>query len=50
MTRSSYWGFLGKQWVRRGEYSSNCRGGSLNNFGWLWALGMVSGCLGPGPG
>ena len=43
MTRSCYWGFLGMQWVRRGEYSSECRGGAVwiifDGFGlWAWSL------------
>ena len=43
MTRSCYWGFLGMQWVRWGEYSSECRGGAVwiifDGFGlWAWSL------------
>lgn len=30
--------------------SKSLRLASLNNFGRLWAVGMVSGCLVPGPG
>ena len=48
MTRSCYWGFRGKQWVRRGEYLSEYGGEVwiiLDGFGlWhgLWLPGARS--------
>lgn len=43
-----YWGFHGKE---AREYRVNSLElSSLNNFGGLWAISMVSGCLVPGLG
>lgn len=46
MDKSLYCGFPGKKWVRQGKHGVGLGLASWNNFGRLWAIGVVPSSLG----